>query len=245
MTAQRKNAMGACGGALLAGLLSAAGCTGFASEPGAESVTEPEPMPGPMIEPEIPTPGFGLAHIRRLTRAEYGASLAALLGTDPSIGNELLTDGAIHGFTTNIEAPTGRLDVEKYMDLSERLVSEIDIDALLDCRGTEETACIDTFIEEFGARVFRRPLSMDELERYRSLYRELRSARDDDRSARLVVTALLQSPNFVYHIFQGEPTDVPGVHRLTGNEIAERVSYFLFGSPPDDALRSAAAAGEL
>src|SRR5438105_1834635 len=57
--------------------------------------------------------------------------------------------------------------------------------------------------------------------------------------AQLVVEAMLQSPNFLFHLEQGP--DGTFEQYLT----ASRLSYFLWDTMPDDALFQAAAAGEL
>jgi hypothetical protein len=63
---------------------------------------------------------------------------------------------------------------------------------------------------------------------------------------RRVIATFLQSPYFLYQVEIGEPDpDVPGRRRLTGWEMATRMSYFLAGTTPDDALLDAAEAGEL
>ena len=64
------------------------------------------------------------------------------------------------------------------------------------------------------------------------------------------VEAMLQSPNLLYH---WEIADKPLVHdkdnaalvALTPDQLASRLSYFLWESPPDAALQMAAAAGQL
>jgi hypothetical protein len=57
---------------------------------------------------------------------------------------------------------------------------------------------------------------------------------------------LLQDPQFVYRYEIGKPVDgSPGWARLNGYEIATRLSYFVWGGPPDDPLLDAASRGEL
>src|SRR5258708_9731919 len=64
----------------------------------------------------------------------------------------------------------------------------------------------------------------------------------------LVIEGILQSPQFLYH-WEAAPTDAPihegGVIRLGSYQVASRLSYFVWGSMPDDALLASAAAGEL
>ena len=61
---------------------------------------------------------------------------------------------------------------------------------------------------------------------------------------RAVITALLVHPEFLFRTEADVPSG-PRVRDLTGPELAARLSYFLWASTPDDALRHAAAAGAL
>ena len=58
-----------------------------------------------------------------------------------------------------------------------------------------------------------------------------------------VIEAMLQSPRFIYRIEnqQGDGTAWP----VGGYELASRLSYTLWGGPPDEELMRAAGAGEL
>jgi hypothetical protein len=61
-----------------------------------------------------------------------------------------------------------------------------------------------------------------------------------------MVAGLLQSPNFLYRVEVGvpDPKD-PSRRVLTDFEMATRLSYFLWGAPPDEELLDAAASGRL
>jgi hypothetical protein len=62
---------------------------------------------------------------------------------------------------------------------------------------------------------------------------------------RLVLTAMLQSPHFLYRIELGVPQPDDRIVALDAYELASRLSFFLWKSTPDDALLDAAEAGEL
>jgi hypothetical protein len=61
----------------------------------------------------------------------------------------------------------------------------------------------------------------------------------------LVIRSMLQDPEFLYRIEVGTPSAETGTFALSGEEIATRVSFLLWGSTPDDALLDAAEAGSL
>src|SRR5690606_6275988 len=91
---------------------------------------------------------------------------------------------------------------------------------------------------------YRRPLQSEELDGLLELQTELRTDGELTASVVGVVEAILQSPDFLYRIEFGGDV-VNGVRRLTGHEMASRLSYFFWGAPPDDLLLEAAANGEL
>ncbi len=104
------------------------------------------------------------------------------------------------------------------------------------------------FVEDFGARAFRRPLSADEAQLYVAMFgtgEALYPGVDPfTAGVRQVVDAMLQSPHFIYRIETSEAV-VGEVIPLNSWEVAQRLSYFLWNSMPDDALLSAAAEGAL
>jgi hypothetical protein len=113
-----------------------------------------------------------------------------------------------------------------------------------------EDACAQKFITTFGRRAFRRPLATDEITRLTSLYTAARTtlklAFKDAMG--VLIEAMLQSPQFLYH-WEAAPTDANikegAVVRLGPYQIASRLSYFVWGSMPDETLLQAAASGQL
>lgn len=96
----------------------------------------------------------------------------------------------------------------------------------------------------FLARAFRRPIDERTVARYVALFDESTKAGAPFPVAmRDTVAAALASPEFLY---LAEPTSGRDSVRAIGdNELANRLAYFLWSAPPDDSLRSAAAAGVL
>ena len=108
-----------------------------------------------------------------------------------------------------------------------------------------------TFLQSFGQRVFRRPLSPSELEARRTLFDQAPALYPDldpfVAGVRASVVAFLQSPYFLYRAeLSDEPTTIGSPIAPLGDwEIASRLSYSIWNSMPDDELFRAAAAGEL
>jgi hypothetical protein len=108
-----------------------------------------------------------------------------------------------------------------------------------------DDACIETFLKSFGRRLFRRPLSAEELADYQAVISD--TARGDiRRGLRMALYALLQSPQFLYRTEQGiADPDKPGRRIYTSYEMAQRLSFLLWETTPDDELLDAAQRGEL
>lgn len=64
-------------------------------------------------------------------------------------------------------------------------------------------------------------------------------------AVRAVIARILMSPSFLYRAELPNPADKASAVALNDWEIANRLSYFLWSSLPDEELRAAAAAGEL
>jgi hypothetical protein len=96
---------------------------------------------------------------------------------------------------------------------------------------------------DFAARAWRRPLRPEESRALNELYAELR--RDDlphEQSFALALARVLVAPAFLYKVEKPGPG---GPQPLSDGELATRLSYFLWSSPPDAELLQTAAAGRL
>lgn len=111
-------------------------------------------------------------------------------------------------------------------------------------------ACRDSLCE-FAERAWRRPLTTTESAGFRTRFDQ--ALADGQSLAEGVQAALVHvfvSPNFLYRVEQGHErvetaTGSQPLRPLTDFELAARLSYFLWSSPPDAELRAAAARGEL
>jgi hypothetical protein len=108
------------------------------------------------------------------------------------------------------------------------------------------TACVDRFIDEFGLRVYRRPLSSEEKQILRAVYDDVHRMQTATEAWAAVVQVMIQSPQFLYLVERGGDA-VAGSElvELTDYEMASRLSYFLNNTMPDEELFAAAAAHEL
>lgn len=201
-----------------------------------------------------PESGVGIMGVRRLSRDEYDNTVRDLLGDATRSGGQLLPEDVYEPFDNDftVQLATAPL-IDALESLSGKLARETLADParkamVLGCTptGPEDQQCLRTFIAEFGRRAFRRPLGSDEVDRYAGLATTyITQTSDFDQGVEVVLRAILQAPEFVYRVERGVPTDEPGVFRLNHYEVATRLSYFLWGTTPDDPLLARAEAGQL
>lgn len=117
---------------------------------------------------------------------------------------------------------------------------------LVGCEPTEPgDACVQGFLQRFGRRAYRRPLSDTELQRWTWVATDLAEG-DAWRGVHSAVAGMLQSPHHLYRVELGEPDPRdPDRVPLTDFEVAARLALLLWDAPPDEALLDAAARGEL
>jgi mono/diheme cytochrome c family protein len=97
----------------------------------------------------------------------------------------------------------------------------------------------------FASKAWRRPLSKAEEDSLRSFYRKLRTGPETEHpeAIRSLLARILVAPAFLYRLEQ--PSTLSSDRQLSDWEVANRLSYFLWSSMPDQELRRAASAREL
>ncbi len=115
---------------------------------------------------------------------------------------------------------------------------------IFSCRPTsadEERACAEQIISTLGTQAFRRPLTRFDRDGLMSFYGTEAAEHGFEIGIRTVVQAILASPDFVFR-FEEPPTSVePGEsYRISDQDLAARLSFFLWGAPPDNELMALA-----
>jgi hypothetical protein len=217
---------------------------------GCEGAVDGEGAAGPRgASCELPSPGR--APMRRLTPYEIDRSLTELFGRPFDVASRVLPTERVGGYTTSVDVgAVTELWVEQYQALAEDVAADVgsDLPALFPCSLDEGdgSACVASFLDGFGARVFRRPLEAEERSRLLGFYVALRSTQTAEESARRLIEVLLQSPRFLYRIeLPTEGASVGAVRPLDDYEMASRLSFLVWAQTPDDALLAAARSGEL
>jgi hypothetical protein len=194
----------------------------------------------------------GPAPIRRLTRFEYSNTVRDLLGDTTQPGDLLPPELKGNGFSNDaLSLNTTRLLVDAYRSVAHDVAARATTGAALsrtsacDTVRMGEDACAQAFVADFGARAFRRPLDPTESAAMTSVYTAARAGATYADGLAGVIEMVLQSPQFLYRPEFGTPVAGKAFARITGYEMATRLSYLLWGSPPDQQLLAAARDGQL
>ncbi len=236
------------GGIAAASLLLAAAAAGcVVGDLGGDS-----PAPTGTAKAEI-----GQAPLRRINRTEYNNSVRDLFGIKSAPADAWPAEGITSGFDNDIsgQGATANL-VDQMMRSAEQVADEavLHLDVLLPCSaqsGGEAVACGTKFVEAYGHRAYRRPLTQDDRDRLGKALAWGIARGGLKTGVRLVIMTLLQSPHFLYRPEIGAlGVASPGplgtqVLALTDHEIATRLSFLLLNSCPDEALLAAADKGEV
>jgi len=117
------------------------------------------------------------------------------------------------------------------------------------CRPTdasEAPPCAEEIVTTLAERAYRRPLDEVDTEGLMWFYEE--GARDGgfESGIRRALEAILASPHFVFRIEEMPEGVRPGeTYRISDADLAARLSFFLWGAPPDEELLDLARKGEL
>jgi hypothetical protein len=187
--------------------------------------------------------------VRRLSHVEYERTLVDLFGDEGVAGRELAEEEPIHGFENNERGmnPVPLL-VEQHNAAAKFVARRIATNsgkrsAVVGCT-SDEAGCARSFIETFGKRVFRRPLTEAEVDTFHEFFVEKQELIDFNGAVELTLQAFLQSPQFLYRLEFGTGASGDAVP-LDDWELATRLSYTLWQSMPDSELFARAEAGEL
>ena len=110
----------------------------------------------------------------------------------------------------------------------------------------DEEPCADQILGTLARRAFRRPVTAPDLEALRGFYAEGRGEGGFEAGIQRALESILVDPEFLFRIERDPPGAAPAApYRLSGVELASRLSFFLWSSIPDDELLAAAEAGRL
>jgi len=183
----------------------------------------------------------------RLTNEQWQRSVQDILGLD-------VAPDAVQGFERPVAGTTDFANNEHVLGVTNALWESYQL-------ASEQAAQLVTgssqrltslysgtdamgFIRMLGRRAFRRPLTDQEVQSYAALFTLGEAGSGSGTSfakgAALVIQAMLQSPYFLYRTELGDDGAA-----LNGYEVASKLSFWILGTTPSDALLDAAEAGQL
>ncbi|MFN7701717.1 MAG: DUF1592 domain-containing protein [Deltaproteobacteria bacterium] len=193
----------------------------------------------------------------RLSHTQWESSVRDLLRLEsPSMLSSTFPPDAPRGLFDNDGAElsvSGDLRTE-YQRAAERLAEQVATEPaalarILPSGLPADASRARAFLEGFGLRAYRRPLTGAELDVYASLFARGPELHPDDDpfigGVRLTIEAMLQSPHFLYRAELQPSGDSASPVPLSAYELASRLSYALWSTMPDDDLFEAAASGAL
>ena len=200
------------------------------------------------IDPAVYAHGeqVGVNWVRRLTLAEYVATVKAATGVD--IANDaqalLPTDLRADGFSnTAYNLNVDLKHINAYAQLAGRIVKRIEMQPFalrFGGNGSFTDKNMRRFIERLGRWMLRGPLEEREVDLYRGITTTVvANGGNYEEAVALVIEAMLQSPRFIYRMENQQ------AGRVGQAELAVRLSYLIWGAPPDQALYDAADRGQL
>ncbi|MCU1384952.1 MAG: hypothetical protein JWL71_3649, partial [Acidobacteria bacterium] len=118
---------------------------------------------------------------------------------------------------------------------------------IFSCRPTtaaEERPCARQIVSRLGSEAYRRPMTAGELDRLMPLYEKGAGraagggpAGGFEAGVRSALEAILASPYFIFRMEKEPEFAKPGgTYRVADLDLASRLSFFLWGTPPDQEL---------
>jgi len=181
------------------------------------------------------------ARIRRLSDAEYQASVSALFGDSPAVADvskDFVPDSRQSGFTLNEAQRVDPVLAGQLAAAATQLAAEVRKNvgqrAPCDNPATDADKCATAFITSFGFQAYRRPLADDEVAQLMTVFHAALDGGSYDEGIELVARAMLQSAGFLYltEIGQAPAATV----ELTPFEVVSAISYLIQGRPPSPDL---------
>ncbi len=193
--------------------------------------------------------------IRRLTKSEYGNTLHDLFGVDASVARELPDEVFGEGYLNTLSP----LQSEQYLGIANDVLGRVlaakgkpptEVQKRLfgesPAPGADARAAAKNVARSLARKAYRRPASDAEVEVLLGVYDlATRSKLDYPASLRLMLKAVLVSPQFLFITPAKEAESGQAIAPLDDFQLASRLSYLLWATMPDAELSALADSGRL
>ena len=188
--------------------------------------------------------------IRRLTKTEYANTLRDLYGVDISIADSLPDEVIGEGFLNSISP----LQSELYLGIANKLIDQVISPEGKAPKSIQKTLFGEVVSNESNSKkdllktakfltrkAFRRPPTMSELDVLINVYNlGLKNNLNHSESLGLMLKAVLVSPQFLFITPSAEFKSNEKIVSIDSYQLASRLSYLLWSSPPDQQLANLA-----
>ena len=183
---------------------------------------------------------------RRLTRSEVHNTLRQLFGAalmdQVQVELALIPNEEYGNYAERFSPAFTQTHLEAMNGIGEALSRAAMQDSVFvqrysSCTSLTAANCVAEFVENFGARVLRRPLTAAEITTYTDAFNA-----DADVDAGTIIHSFLLNADFMLLVELGLEDNAS---RLTPYEVASRISYRTIKSSPDDILWAAAQNNQL
>jgi hypothetical protein len=199
--------------------------------------------------PSAPDPGPSPMSL--LSRTQYVNTLQALFGTLPDLSDALGADTNYQTTFGLVQPDVDQVELGGFQAVAELVgaaaVNGAKLSTLVPCAsGMDQRQCAQSFVQRFGALAYRTPVTdAADIARHMALY-DTGAKVSHAHGIELVLRGMLESPRFLYRVEIGTTEKIgTSAVKLTPYELATRLAYVVWDSPPDDALVAAAAGGQL
>ncbi len=111
-------------------------------------------------------------------------------------------------------------------------------------RAAEERSCAESIVRRLAEQAYRRPVDGGDVSSLMGFYEQGRAEGGFEEGVRLAVQAMLASPHFVFRLESTGGQD-DELYDVADMDLASRLSFFLWASPPDRELIQVASEGRL
>jgi len=193
--------------------------------------------------------------IRRLTKVEYANTLHDLFGVDPAVARELPDEVFGEGYLNSLSP----LQSEQYLGIANDVLARIlaakgapptEVQKRLfgepPAAGADLRAAAKNVARSLARKAYRRPASDAEVDVLLGVFDlATRNKLDYPASLRLMLKAVLVSPQFLFITPAKEAESGRAIVPLDDYQLASRLSYLLWATMPDAELSALADSGKL
>jgi hypothetical protein len=186
-----------------------------------------------------------------LSRQQYLNTVKELVGDVPGLDQAFGDDVAPSAFGL-VQAVVTQVQLEQFQQAAQTIAAVVvgnqaTLDKVAPCAaGTAPTDCAKSLVQKFGALAYRAPVTdAADIDRHVQLF-SVGATTSYAHGIEMLLQGMLQSPRFLYRVEVGTTEKVSDTAvKLSPYEVAARLSYSLWDSPPNAQLNQAITSGAL